>query len=747
MPLLGSSPWSPFEKANKSQWEIIGSRVGRLIKVEAHCDGLLLYRNFLRIRVDVDVTKPLPRGFILNRGENAQMTSVDPWISFKYEKLSDFCYDCGRIGHDRNVCKFVSREEGQKSGYGPDLQTGTARSSGFPVKYYRKKVDALEATVKPLLHRQGPQSSPVPPMEARGNGARDGEILRPTTVTEDSVSIDIHEQQPPISGVEISGFPSAEGCSNLAKAAVGPRMEVRSGPSGFGPDMQASPQYFVTEPVETIGPVTKDSSFLSKAHSGGPLEIEEVSPATSPVRQDLKTRVIDDCMSIVFNFLSLKRKAHESDLQDASQPKLLKRDGLTTIPIKTIEFPSTFTQISSVVPNSGIKDKARKIVRRRRRSGEKGLIDVEVALVESPDAQEAQSLLWTDEVNIDIRFKSKNLIRGVVSPPDKLCNWAVAFVYAPPQRGNRRGFWGQFKKMVSENKYPFLCIGDFNEIGAMGEKQGGVDCRMSQIQLFVELLSDCAIMDLEFNGAPYTWSNNQLRENNIRERLDRAVATIDWRALYSCAQVFHEVQVGSDHCPIILNCCLPLKKIPRLFKFETMWSTSPDCVELIRSKWASDVSGSNMFQLVHKLKECRSGLKEWSKLTFGNNKICIAQLKSELSKLQAQSPTDENLQLQGQLKTELECVLAREEMYLHQRSRIRWLSYGDKNSAFFHASMIQRRQRNQILKLQTEEGFWLNSDQDIKHHMYGSSRSYLQVLVREILRKPFRLLNPQLQMR
>ncbi|KAL7163112.1 hypothetical protein ACSBR2_039248 [Camellia fascicularis] len=326
------------------------------------------------------------------------------------------------------------------------------------------------------------------------------------------------------------------------------------------------------------------------------------------------------------------------------------------------------------------------------------------------------ALWWTDEVNIDLRFKSKNLIRGVVSPPDKLCNWAVVFVYAPPQRENRRGFWGQFKKMVSENKYPLLCIGDFNEIGAIEEKQGGVDCRMSQIQLFVELLSDCALMDLEFNGAPYTWSNNQLGENNIRERLDRVVATVDWRALYSCAQVFHEVQVGSDHCPIILNCCLPLKKIRRLFKFETMWSTSSDCVEIIRSKWASDVNGSNMFQLVHKLKECRSGLKEWSKLTFGNNKICFAQLKSELSKLQAQLM--KIYEYRDSLRLSWN-VLAREKMYLHQQSRIQWLNYGDKNSAFFHASMIQRWQRNQILRLQTKDELWLNSDQDIKHHMYG----------------------------
>ncbi|XP_028101030.1 uncharacterized protein LOC114300341 [Camellia sinensis] len=147
-----------------------------------------------------------------------------------------------------------------------------------------------------------------------------------------------------------------------------------------------------------------------------------------------------------------------------------------------------------------------------------------------------KGLISTHCPTVVFLMETKNkAARGVVSPPDRVCSWAVALVYAPPQRGNHRGIWGQFKRMVSGIKYPLLCIGDFNEIRASGEKQGGVECCMSQLQFFVELLSDYALMDLEFNGALYTWSNNQLGEDNIRERLDRAVATVDWRALYSCA--------------------------------------------------------------------------------------------------------------------------------------------------------------------------------------------------------------------
>ncbi|KAL7259169.1 hypothetical protein ACSBR1_005131 [Camellia fascicularis] len=90
----------PLEKMTKANGEIISHKLGRLLRVEAHCEGLLLYRNFLRIRVEIDVTKPLPRGFHLARGVSSPVAGVPSWISFKYEKLSDFCFDCGRIGHE-----------------------------------------------------------------------------------------------------------------------------------------------------------------------------------------------------------------------------------------------------------------------------------------------------------------------------------------------------------------------------------------------------------------------------------------------------------------------------------------------------------------------------------------------------------------------------------------------------------------------------------------------------------------------
>ncbi|KAL7181874.1 hypothetical protein ACSBR1_040730 [Camellia fascicularis] len=464
-----------------------------------------------------------------------------------------------------------------------------------------------------------------------------------------------------------------------------------TGPSNRPVDPQTvlGPRYFVTEPVDPISLISSQPTISNPLVS--PIQIEEVSPNSSPIHNDLRTKVVDDCMSTVFNWLTLKRKACEDD-DEGRSPKLLKCAALTDVPRQPSKISTTLSQKhSSGWSNSRSKRTTSKpkslhqtlqnqmsvVHKSRVRSHLSAVMTLKfgpwwlapnshnlhvnsqlelsgdgvtpdspdpprviathrpmvVSLMEAKNklvylericrrlsfnqkcyvdpegASCGLALWWNDEIHMDIRFKSKFMIRGVITSDNSSC-WAVSFVYAPSQRSVRRVFWDQFQKFASENLYPWLCIGDFNEIGLLEEKMGGAECRMSQLQSFLELLSDCALMDLEFNGLPFTWSNNQHGCANIRERLDRAVTTVEWRALFPCAQVFHELLVGSDHCPVVLNCCVPLKRVPRLFKFETMWSTNPDCVEC-----------------------CRDGLKRWSKAHFENNSLNIVLIKSKLLSL------------------------------------------------------------------------------------------------------------------
>ncbi|KAI8013328.1 hypothetical protein LOK49_LG05G02142 [Camellia lanceoleosa] len=320
--------WSPFwvqvhglspEKLTKANGELIGSRIGRLIRVEAHCEGLLLYRNFLRLRVELDISKPLPRGFFLQQTDSLHAVSSNHWISFKFEKLSNFCFDCGRIGHERKACKFVAREEVRQSGYGPNLRTGIARSTGLSVEYDKHRVAEMDIRLRPLLNRCREQSAglfaPRAPTVARGLE----EHVLGTSV--ESVE-EWGREKDTTEVLKNSAFSDAQGRAVQNIDVHSPMGNDNPIPSGFGlqdlplteasnglgePKAPSGPHYFVTEPVELpLGPAHKTALIQT---SSSPIGIEELSPSSSPTSPNLKTIVIDECMATVFNSFTLKRKA------------------------------------------------------------------------------------------------------------------------------------------------------------------------------------------------------------------------------------------------------------------------------------------------------------------------------------------------------------------------------------------------------------------------------------------------------
>lgn len=113
----------PVKKMSSRNSQIIANKIGKLIGVEVPTKGMLLFRSFLRLRVEIDVTQPLPRGFFMSWKGAQPSILAGTWVDFKYEHLLDFCYDCGRIGYDRDACKFISHKVGCYSAYGRELRT------------------------------------------------------------------------------------------------------------------------------------------------------------------------------------------------------------------------------------------------------------------------------------------------------------------------------------------------------------------------------------------------------------------------------------------------------------------------------------------------------------------------------------------------------------------------------------------------------------------------------------------------
>ena len=73
---------------------------GRALETNFVGLGFEIWKRSVRVRVEVDISYPFVPGFPL---EWEQLS--DLWIPFKFEKLGNFFFDCGMLGHDQRDCQ------------------------------------------------------------------------------------------------------------------------------------------------------------------------------------------------------------------------------------------------------------------------------------------------------------------------------------------------------------------------------------------------------------------------------------------------------------------------------------------------------------------------------------------------------------------------------------------------------------------------------------------------------------------
>ncbi|XP_027351383.1 uncharacterized protein LOC113862498 [Abrus precatorius] len=121
----------------------------------------------------------------------------------------------------------------------------------------------------------------------------------------------------------------------------------------------------------------------------------------------------------------------------------------------------------------------------------------------------------------------------------------------------------------------------------------------------------------------------------------------------------------------------------------------------------------------------QDGLRDWNQNVFGNifkRKKEIMKWLDGISRSLSHGPNVYLEGLQQRLWKDYEKILLREELLWFQKSRCKWLQFGDKNSKYFHGTTIVRRKKNKIESLQADDGSLIIDGYALEHH----ALNYLQ---------------------
>jgi len=89
---------------------------------------------------------------------------------------------------------------------------------------------------------------------------------------------------------------------------------------------------------------------------------------------------------------------------------------------------------------------------------------------------------------------------------------------------------------------------------------------------------------------------------------------------------------------------------------------------------------------------------------------------------------EETKERESQTKMELDKREHQEEILWKQKSRFRWLKKGDRNKKFFHNSLLQRRNQNNITNISRTSRERVESTEDIEKELIN----YFKLLLIEL---------------
>ena len=271
------------------------------------------------------------------------------------------------------------------------------------------------------------------------------------------------------------------------------------------------------------------------------------------------------------------------------------------------------------------------------------------------------------------------------------------FVYGDNDNVKRRSMWKELLNLNVARGGAWFLSGDYNDIICDQEKSGGIERTEGSFMDLGSFMSEGDLYDLKHSGDFLSWRGVRY-EHVVHCRLNRAAANSEWFEEFYSGHCEYLKYGGSDHKPIISCFDTTRKKRKGLFRFDRRLKDNPAVQELIDKHW-KQAGGASVCK---KIAIVQGSIVAWNKKQQQNSRAIIEQRKIELE--EAMTSAQDDAPLIAIINQDLREAYKAEEDFWRQRTRVLWLSLGDRNTGYFHATTKGRKALNSITVLEDVNG-------------------------------------------